>query len=235
MNKKIIIAIDGHSSCGKSTLAKELAQELDYVFIDSGAMYRAVSYYAIKNNILIDGIIDTPRLINSLPKINLEFKNNKSTKSPEIHLNELNIESEIRKPEVASIVSKVAAIKEVREKLVAEQRKMGEKGGVIMDGRDIGSVVFPKAELKFFITANIEARTNRRFEELKGKGIKTTKAEVESNLIMRDDIDSTRTESPLIKTADAITIDNTNLTKSQQLAIALDQIKLVNQKKALKN
>lgn len=234
-NDKIIIAIDGYSSCGKSTLAKELARELNYIFIDSGAMYRAVTYFALKNKLVTDGEINTSKLINSLPKIDLEFKLNRITKSPEIFLNGTNIEDEIRKPNVAEIVSKVAEIKEVRDKLVAEQRKMGEKGGIIMDGRDIGSVVFPNAELKLFITADIETRTNRRFEELKSKGIEMSKSEVEANLIMRDKIDSNRTESPLIKTADAITIDNSNLTKEEQLTIALNQVKLVVQKNVLKN
>lgn len=223
--EKIIIAIDGHSSCGKSTLAKELAKELNYIFIDSGAMYRAVSYYAIKNKIVQEDQINVDKLVRSLSKIDLEFKLNRITKTPEIFLNGTNIEDEIRKPNVAGIVSKVAEIKEVREKLVNEQRKMGGNGGIIMDGRDIGSVVFPNAELKLFITADIETRTNRRFEELTQKGIDMSKSEVEANLIMRDEIDSSRKESPLIKTEDAITIDNTNLTKKEQLAIALDYVK----------
>jgi cytidylate kinase len=230
VNEKIIIAIDGHSSCGKSTLAKELAKELNYIFIDSGAMYRAVSYYAIKNKIISEGEINITKLINSLPKIELEFKLNRITKSPEIFLNGSNIEDEIRKPNVAEIVSNIAAIKEVREKLVAEQRKMGRNGGIIMDGRDIGSVVFPNAELKFFITADIETRTNRRFEELKQKGIEMSKSEVEKNLKMRDEIDSTRIESPLIQTKDAIVINNTNLSKEEQLDIALNHVKLIVEK-----
>lgn len=234
-NEKIIIAIDGHSSCGKSTLAKELAKELNYIFIDSGAMYRAVSYYAIKNKIVQDDQINVDKLVRSLSKIDLEFKLNRITKTPEIFLNGTNIEDEIRKPNVAGIVSKVAEIKEVREKLVNEQRKMGGNGGIIMDGRDIGSVVFPNAELKLFITADIETRTNRRFEELTQKGIDMSKSEVEANLIMRDEIDSSRKESPLIKTEDAITIDNTNLTKKEQLAIALDYVKKTTQQKVLKN
>lgn len=234
-NEKIIIAIDGHSSCGKSTLAKELAKELNYIFIDSGAMYRAVSYYAIKNKIVQDDQINVDKLVRSLSKIDLEFKLNRITKTPEIFLNGTNIEDEIRKPNVAGIVSKVAEIKEVREKLVNEQRKMGGNGGIIMDGRDIGSVVFPNAELKLFITADIETRTNRRFEELTQKGIDMSKSEVEANLIMRDEIDSSRKESPLIKTEDAITIDNTNLTKKEQLAIALDYVKKMTQQKVLKN
>ena len=222
LKDKLIIAIDGHSSCGKSTLAKAIARELNYVFIDSGAMYRAVTYYALKNKLIVSNEILVEKLIRSLLKIEIEFKLNRITKSPEIFLSGKNIEDEIRKPEIANFVSQIAEIKEVRQKLVSEQQKMGLRGGIVMDGRDIGSVVFPNADLKFFVTADIETRTDRRFDELAEKGINITKDEVRENLIKRDQIDSNRTESPLKIMDDAITIDNSNLTREEQLSIALN-------------
>ncbi len=224
---KLIIAIDGHSSCGKSTLAKAIAKELDYVFIDSGAMYRAVTYYALKNKLIVSNEILIEKLINSLSKVEIEFKLNRITKSPEIFLRGQNIEDEIRKPEIANFVSQIAEIKEVRQKLVIEQQKMGLNGGIVMDGRDIGSVVFPNADLKFFVTADTETRTNRRFEELLSKGINISKDEVRENLIKRDKIDSSRIESPLIKVDDAITIDNSQLTREEQLSIALNYVNAI--------
>lgn len=222
LKDKLIIAIDGHSSCGKSTLAKAIAKELNYVFIDSGAMYRAVTYYALKNKLIVSNEILVEKLIRSLLKIEIQFKLNRITKSPEIFLSGKNIEDEIRKPEIANFVSQIAEIKEVRQKLVSEQQKMGLRGGIVMDGRDIGSVVFPNADLKFFVTADIETRTDRRFDELAEKGINITKDEVRENLIKRDQIDSNRTESPLKIMDDAITIDNSNLTREEQLSIALN-------------
>lgn len=222
LKNNIIIAIDGHSSCGKSTLAKAIAKELNYVFIDSGAMYRAVTYYAVKNKLINSEKLHSDKLIASLSKIDIEFKLNRITKTPEIFLNGKNIDDDIRKPEIANFVSQIAEIKEVRQKLVSEQQKMGVNGGIVMDGRDIGSVVFPSAELKFFITADIETRTKRRFEELKGKGIDISIEEVQENLQKRDHIDSTRTESPLLKVVDAVTIDNSTLTREEQLEIALN-------------
>jgi len=224
LEKKLIIAIDGHSSCGKSTLAKELAKELNYVFIDSGAMYRAVTYYALKNKMIFDKVVQVDKLIKSLSKIELEFKLNRITKLPEIFLNGKNIDDDIRKPEIANNVSQVAVIKEVRQKLVREQQKMGINGGIVMDGRDIGSVVFPDAEVKFFVTADIETRTERRFQELTNLGNKITLDEVRQNLLLRDQIDSSRDESPLIKTDDATIIDNSNLSKAEQLELALKHI-----------
>jgi CMP/dCMP kinase len=227
LKDKLIIAIDGHSSCGKSTLAKAIAKELDYVFIDSGAMYRAVTYYALKNKLIVSNEILIEKLINSLSKVEIEFKLNRITKSPEIFLRGQNIEDEIRKPEIANFVSQIAEIKEVRQKLVIEQQKMGLNGGIVMDGRDIGSVVFPNADLKFFVTADTETRTNRRFEELLSKGINISKDEVRENLIKRDKIDSSRIESPLIKVDDAITIDNSQLTREEQLSIALNYVNAI--------
>ena len=224
-SKKITIAIDGFSSCGKSTLAKDLAKKLGYIFIDSGAMYRSVSLYALNNNYIKNGIINEPALIESLKDIELHFELNSTTNSPEIILNGVNSEVEIRTPRVAEVVSKVAVIKEVREKLVLEQRKIGIHGGLVMDGRDIGSVVFPSAELKLFITASTDVRIERRHKELLSKGIDISKYDVKFNLEERDLIDSTRKESPLIQTDDAIVLDNTKLTREGQLSEAFNLVK----------
>ena len=223
--KKITIAIDGYSSCGKSTLAKELAKELNYVFVDSGAMYRAVTLFVSQKEFVTPTTVNEEQIILSLPEINLEFKINSATKSPEIFLNGENIESKIRTPFISSLVSKVASIKEVRVKLVDEQRKMGNNGGIIMDGRDIASVVFPNAELKLFITAEIPTRVERRHSEMVSKGEKIERGDVQKNLIERDHMDSTRSESPLIQVDDAIVIDNTHLNKKEQLQVALDLVK----------
>ncbi len=217
--KKITIAIDGFSSCGKSTLAKALAKKINYIFIDSGAMYRGVSLYCIDNNLTIDNEINESLLIEHLPLIELSYKINENTLSPELILNGENVENKIRRIEVASIVSKVASIKEVRQKLVLEQQKMGEFGGIVMDGRDIGSVVFPTAELKLFITADPETRAQRRYKELKEKGDIVTLEEISVNLEERDRIDSTRKESPLRQTKDAILLDNSAFTPDEQLDI----------------
>ena len=217
--KKITIAIDGFSSCGKSTLAKALAKKINYIFIDSGAMYRGVSLYCIDNNLTIDNEINESLLIEHLPLIELSYKINENTMSPELILNGENVENKIRRIEVASIVSKVASIKEVRQKLVLEQQKMGEFGGIVMDGRDIGSVVFPTAELKLFITADPETRAQRRYKELKEKGEPVTLEEISINLEERDRIDSTRKESPLLQTKDAILLDNSTFTPDEQLDI----------------
>lgn len=218
---KITIAIDGYSSCGKSTLAKQLAEELHYTFIDSGAMYRGVTLYALQNNLIHDGVVETEALIQKLKDIHLSFVLNPITLNKELVLNGEFVEKEIRSPKVASSVSLIARIKEVREKLVAKQRKLGEEGGIVMDGRDIGSVVFPNAELKLFVTASTAVRVQRRFDELKENGVKITPEEVKDNILQRDLIDTTRQESPLIQTTDAIVIDNSNLTREEQLELAL--------------
>ncbi len=225
---KIVIAIDGFSSCGKSTLARELAKELHYVFIDTGAMYRGVTLYALQNNFIHEAELDRGKLIQALDAINLTFRLNPETRTPELYLNNVNVEQIIRTPKVAAYVSQVATIREVREKMVAQQREMGKNGGVVMDGRDIGSVVFPNAELKLFITASIEVRVKRRFSELKDKHIEVSEEEVRANLLERDRIDSTRKESPLTQTPDAVVIDNSELTKAEQLerAFALVQEKI---------
>jgi cytidylate kinase len=209
--KKITIAIDGYSSCGKSTLAKALASELNYVFIDTGAMYRAVTLFLMRKKLVTSSTLEIDKIISSLPEIKLHFERNSETKRLEMYLNDENVEEEIRKMEVSNLVSKVSTIREVRQKLVAEQQKMGENGGVVMDGRDIGSVVFPNAELKLFITASQEIRSRRRFDELTAKGENVTLHEISKNLIDRDYQDSNRTESPLIQTEDAIVIDNSEM------------------------
>lgn len=225
MDKRLTIAIDGYSACGKSTLAKDLATTLDYVFIDSGAMYRGVTLYAIKNGGIESDLLLEEKLINSLAHINLEFKKNKTTEKNHLFLNGTDVEYEIRLPEIAALVSKVATIKEVREKLVSEQREMGKSGGVVMDGRDIGSVVFPTAELKLFVTAEPQIRAQRRLKEMTDKGIETTLDEVLSNLLERDEIDRTRKESPLVQTVDAILIDTSHFTREGQLEYVLNLIK----------
>jgi len=224
-SKKITIAIDGYSSCGKSTLAKELAFKLGYLFVDSGAMYRGITLHALRNNYISNNDLDIPGLISQLSEVKLHFELNPQSNAQELFLNDENVDSEIRTPVVSSFVSKIAEIKEVREKLVDEQRIMGANGGVIMDGRDIGSVVFPQAELKLFITAEIETRTKRRYDELMKRGFETTLEAVQKNLIQRDYIDSNRKESPLLKTDDAIEIDNTFLNKDEQLYFALELVK----------
>ena len=223
IKKQITIAIDGYSACGKSTLAKDLAHKLSYIFIDSGAMYRGVALYCLKNNLFDQN--KNPKeveVIQALININLSFEliNNENC----LLLNGENVEVQIRGSEVAAVVSKVATIKEVRVKLVMEQQKMGENGGIVMDGRDIGSVVFPSAELKLFITASTEIRAQRRFLELKAKGIEAKINEISSNLAERDSMDSSRKESPLIQVEDAIVIDNTNMSRNEQLNFVLDLI-----------
>ena len=217
MKNKITIAIDGHSSCGKSTLAKDLARRLNYDYIDSGAMYRAVTLYAIRSGINAHHIKD------HLSHINIHFETNKQGLSS-VYLNNENVESEIRMKNVAESVSRIAEIKEVRDKLVMEQRKLGKSGGIVMDGRDIGSIVFPNAELKLFITADINIRTERRFSEMKEKGLSISKKEVEKNLTQRDQIDSSRKESPLIKVKEAIEINNSNLNKEEQLDLVIKMV-----------
>ena len=225
-NKKLTIAIDGYSSCGKSTLAKALAEKLDYVFIDTGAMYRAVTLFALRNGFIDEHGIATDDLLEALPSIDISFELDKETKKPRLILNGRDVEHEIRSTKVASHVSKIALIKAVRQKLVAQQRLLGIKGGVVMDGRDIGSVVFPNAEVKLFLTAQPLIRSQRRFDELVEKGIETTLEDVKHNLEERDRIDSTRIESPLIQTDDAIVIDNSFLSPEEQMNQVLE---IVNQ------
>jgi cytidylate kinase len=222
---KITIAIDGYSSCGKSTLAKALAQKLHYHYIDTGAMYRAVTLYCLRNNIISNSIIDNEELFNSLDKITVSFIYNTETKTSEVFLNDEHVEREIRTMEVANNVSAISSIKEVRSKMVAIQRQMGQNKGVIMDGRDIGSHVFPNAELKLFMTADENIRTQRRLDELSSKGEYHTFEDVKQNLKKRDFDDTTRKENPLIQAEDAIVLDNTDITKEEQLDFV---IKLIN-------
>jgi len=214
---KITIAIDGYSSCGKSTLAKSLAQKLHYHYIDTGAMYRAVTLYCLRNNIIYQSVINMEALIEALPKISVSFVYNKETKSSEVFLNEEHVEKDIRTMEVANHVSAISSIKEVRIKMVMLQREMGKNKGVIMDGRDIGSHVFPDAELKLFMTADEDTRTQRRLDELSSKGEFHSFDDVKQNLKKRDFDDTTRKENPLIQAKDAVVIDNTDITKEEQL------------------
>ncbi len=218
--ERITIAIDGHSSCGKSTLAKALAKTLGYVYVDSGAMYRAVTLYFIQNEV---DIKDAEAVKLALLDIDITFKNiaGKNT----TFLNNTNVEDKIRSMEVSEFVSPVATISIVRTKVVKEQRDLGKEKGIVMDGRDIGTVVFKDAELKIFLTASPDIRTQRRYDELIAKGQKVTMKEVKDNLLRRDHIDSTRADSPLKKAADAIEIDNSNLTEANQLEKALALVK----------
>ena len=224
MGKKIIIAIDGWSSCGKSTLAKELAKELGYLYVDSGAMYRAITLYFLRNHV---DWTDKSEVKKALNEISLEFIYNEKSQQSEMHLNEENVEYVIRDLVVAEKVSDVAAIKEVRKFAVEQQQLMGKKKGIIMDGRDIGTVVFPKAELKIFLTADNAVRVERRFKELFEKNPNITIEEIKANLEMRDYIDSNREESPLRKADDAILLDNTNLTAKETQQKTLKLIKKI--------
>jgi len=228
MQKKIIITIDGWSSCGKSTLAKQLAKKLGYVYVDSGAMYRAITLYFLRNHI---DWTDKKEVQAALKKVHLEFHFNEKNEATEIYLNDENVEYVIRDLVIAEKVSDVAAIKEVRAFAVAQQQKMGERKGIVMDGRDIGTVVFPKAELKIFMTADNAVRVERRFKELYEKNPNITIEEVKNNLEMRDYIDSHREVSPLRKADDAIVLDNTSLTEDEQFQKALAWAK---EKKATK-
>jgi cytidylate kinase len=224
IKKQITIAIDGYSACGKSTLAKDLAKKLSFIFIDSGAMYRGVALYCLQNNLFdADSNPKQVEINQELKNITLSFQLINDNNC--LLLNGKNVEELIRGTEVAAVVSKVATIKEVRVKLVIEQQKMGANGGIVMEGRDIGSVVFPDAELKLFITASQEIRAQRRYLELKSKGIEAKINEISSNLAERDLIDSSRKESPLIQVADAIVMDNSKLTREEQLDFVLNLVR----------
>jgi CMP/dCMP kinase len=218
-DKKIIIAIDGYSSSGKSTLAKEIAKLLDYKYIDSGAMYRAVTLFSIKNNIINQNNheVDENKLQNLLDKIHINFKYNSEKKNQETYLNDENVENEIREMEVSNSVSFISKIGFVRRKMVSFQQEMGKDKGIVMDGRDIGTVVFPDAELKVFMNANAEVRAERRYQELKGKNVDVSYDEILQNVKKRDHIDETRDESPLKKAHDSLELDNSNLNRQEQL------------------
>lgn len=229
LDKKITIAIDGFSSTGKSTLAKQLAKELGYVYVDTGAMYRAIAFFSMQNNYIKADFLDKEGLINHLSTIRLEFRFNPDLGFAEMYLNDVNVEKQIRTIEVSNFVSKVAEIPEVRTKLVQQQQQMGKNKGVVMDGRDIGTVVFPDAELKIFMTASAQTRAQRRFDELNQKGDLVTFEEVFKNVEERDYIDTHRSNSPLVKATDAIEIDNSNLNREEQFDLVLD---LVNKKRS---
>lgn len=214
--KKIVIAVDGYSSCGKSTLAKQLSEELNYIYLDTGAMYRSVALYALQNQ------YDSKELIQQLDKINITFQKDGENGKANTYLNGKNVEKEIRTMEVSNKVSEVSAIKEVRQKLVKEQKKLGKDKGIVLDGRDIGTVVFPHAELKIFMTADTDVRAQRRFKELRDKGESHISfEEVKENLKKRDYLDTTRNESPLKKADDAKILDNTSINRSEQLEVAV--------------
>lgn len=221
--KKIVIAVDGFSSCGKSTMAKDLAKEIGYIYIDSGAMYRAVTLYGIREGLYCGEKIDEERLKSQLDQIRISFRFNPETGRPDTYLNDVNVEKEIRGMEVANRVSPVAALGFVRRAMVAKQQEMGEAKGIVMDGRDIGTVVFPDAELKIFVTASPEVRAQRRVDELAAKGEVASFEEVLENVKMRDHIDSTRKESPLCQAADALVLDNSHMTIAEQKAWLLVQ------------
>ncbi|MGD9555523.1 MAG: (d)CMP kinase [Mangrovibacterium sp.] len=223
--KKIIIAIDGHSSCGKSTVARELAAKLNYLYLDSGAMYRAVTLFALRNKLAEDGNVDRQGLIERLSEIHIEFRFNARTGQNDTWLNGENVEEEIRQIKVSASVSPVATIPEVRSALVRQQQEMGKNKGIVMDGRDIGTVVFPQAELKIFMTARPEVRAQRRYDELTAKGVPVSYQEILQNVQERDRIDSSREISPLRKADDALVLDNSDINREQQLAWALQQIK----------
>lgn len=226
-NKKIIIAIDGFSSTGKSTLAKHIAKEIGYVYVDTGAMYRAVTYYAMKQGFIDKDHFDKIGLIEDLNKIDLGFEFNAELGYSEIFLNGQNVESFIRTIEVSNMVSKIASISAVREKLVEQQQKMALNKGIVMDGRDIGTVVFPQAELKLFMTASAEKRAHRRFKEMTDNGVEIDYEAVLENVTSRDHLDSTRADSPLVKADDAIEIDNSDMTVEQTYDLAM---RIVNEK-----
>jgi len=223
--KKITIAVDGYSSTGKSTVAKQLADYLGYIYVDTGAMYRAVTLYALQNNYLSETVFNKEALINSLSSIELEFKKEDENSKAEIFLNGKNVEKEIRTMYVSDFVSPVATLPEVRRKLVAIQHQMGIKKGIVMDGRDIGTVVFPNAELKIFMNANAEVRATRRYEELLAKGDDVTFSAILENVQKRDLMDTTREDSPLVKAEDAIEVDNSELNQEDQFNIILQLAK----------
>ena len=225
--KKITIAIDGFSSCGKSTMAKDLAREIGYIYIDSGAMYRAVTLYCLDNGLFRGKDVDTARLEQDMPGIRISFRLNPETGRPDTYLNDMNVESRIRTMEVSSHVSPVAAIPFVRQALVAQQQAMGREKGIVMDGRDIGTTVFPDAELKVFVTASPEIRAQRRYDELKAKGQEADYEDILANVKQRDDIDQHRAVSPLRRADDALLLDNSHLSIAEQKAWLLEQYKRV--------
>jgi CMP/dCMP kinase len=217
MPEKLIIAIDGYSSCGKSTFAKSIAKELGYIYIDSGAMYRAVTLFCMREDLINETFMNRPAILQNLKFINISFNINGETNEYETFLNSENVEQKIRSLEVASFVSKISQIAEVRERLVQIQRQMGREKGIVMDGRDIGTVVFPEADIKIFMTASIEIRAKRRYNELVQKGIEVNFEEIQKNISDRDIADENRDISPLRRADDAIILDNSRLTVDEQM------------------
>ena len=224
--KKITIAIDGHSSCGKSTMAKDLAREVGYIYVDTGAMYRSVTLYALQHHLFnADGSVKTAELEQEMPNIRISFKFNPETGRPDTYLNNVRVEDDIRSLEVSNHVSPIAAVGFVRTAMVAQQQQMGKDKGVVMDGRDIGTTVFPDAELKIFVTASAEVRAQRRFDELKAKGMPADYDDILKNVQERDYIDSHREVSPLRQADDAILLDNSNMTIAEQKAWLMEQFR----------
>ncbi len=221
--KKIIIAIDGHSSCGKSTMAKDLAREVGYIYVDSGAMYRAVTLWALRQDYFHENEINTDALQNDMPKIDITFRLNPDTRLPETYLNGENVEKAIRSLEVSSHVSPIATLPFVREALTRWQQQLGAEKGIVMDGRDIGTAVFPNAELKIFVTASAEVRAQRRYDELKAKGMEASFEDILQNVKERDYIDSHRAMNPLRQAEDALVLDNSQMTISEQKEWLLKQ------------
>lgn len=230
-DKKIIVAIDGHSSCGKSTMAKQLAQKLGYIYIDSGAMYRVVTLVALRKGLIINGKPDIEKVISELKNINITFKWDEVLGKNTTFFNGENVEEEIRQLEVSQNVSPISTIAEVRAEMVIQQRKNGRNKGIVMDGRDIGTVVFPDAELKIFMTASPKIRAQRRFLELSEKGQTVDFDEILKNVESRDIIDSTRAVSPLKKADDALILDNSNLTRTEQLKWTIEKVEEIINKK----
>lgn len=225
MKHKINIAIDGYSSCGKSTIAKAIAKELNYIYVDTGAMYRAMTLFALQHGyIKPDGAVDEEGLVSNLDLVLIHFKYNTDLGANETYLNGQNVEREIRSLQVSNYVSRISNVKEVRAKLVRLQKRMAEARGVVMDGRDIGTVVLPDAELKFFMTADNQVRAQRRFDELKSMGVATTYEEVLKNVNSRDEYDSTRTNDPLRRADDALVVDNSHLTIEEQFQYLMKQV-----------
>lgn len=224
-NKRFTIAIDGHSSCGKSTVAKDLAKALSIAYVDTGAMYRSVTLYALRHNLISNGVVDEEALEAALPEIHISFAFNAQQKKNETFLNGESVEAEIRAMEVSSNVSLVSTIGKIRRKLVEWQREMGAETSLVMDGRDIGTVVFPNADLKIFMTASDEVRAQRRYDELTAKGEKVNFDEILNNVRERDRIDSTRAESPLRQAEDALLLDNSHLTMDEQFDWIMDQLR----------
>lgn len=222
-DKKIIIAVDGFSSCGKSTFAKAIAARLGYIFIDTGAMYRAVTLYALEHGAIRSGMVDEDRVVALLPEISIAFRFNPERGASDIYVNGDRVEGRIRTIEVSNCVSRVSSIREVREKLVAMQQEMGRRRGVVMDGRDIGTVVFPDAELKLFMTADPAVRAQRRYDELTAKGDVVSFEEIARNVVSRDKADMSRAIAPLRQAEDAIVLDNSHMTVEEQMAWFMDK------------